>query len=81
MKTYSDRPVPTYVTIGSRLHIHFNEHYEQRQDDMGSRDVYSYDEAVCRISDDRDTIIDKIYAVSDDMEQAMELADGWFAQG
>lgn len=76
--TYSDRPTPPYVIIGARVHIHFNEIYEQREDMGEMRGIYSYNEAVCHVNDDRNTILNKIISVGGTVEQSEELTEGWF---
>jgi len=60
MKTHSDRKLDTYLLLGDKLRIRFNEVISTK-DDMGEqREVYEYDEAVCHKDDTRDMIVERI---------------------
>jgi hypothetical protein len=61
MKTESNIQQDTYLVLGEKLRIRFNERTEEREDMEGETTTfYIYDEAVCHVKDDRDTIIEKI---------------------
>lgn len=73
-RTYSDRPVPMFLEIGERLHIHFNEEHHQKYDDGGaSYDVYSYNEVVCNRNEIDYIVMSMIVAAGGTREQAMEI--------
>lgn len=63
MRTESNIKQGTYLVLGDKLRIRFNERTEEREEiDGGTTTFYIYDEAVCHIKDDRHTIIEKIIA-------------------
>lgn len=61
MKVYSTTELETYQVIGDTLRIHFDHQIIEREGIDGNPEIqHEYEEAVCKITDTRSAIIEKI---------------------